>query len=511
MNNSALHLSPGGQLPKAAPSQPLFADVFSQHTIAHYNDAMHQAKEMVIHFLDRQKQPFSGITPQQLQQLFATIDLDIPLSSYQELFQEVDKLYVEHATAFHLPHYIAHLNCPVVIPALAAEVLVSAINSSQDTYDQNAGGTLMERRLIDWTALQIGYPQEADGIFTAGGSQSNLMGLLLARDHYALNYFGHNIKQNGNPLAANHFRIFVSEKSHFSNQKNAALIGLGEQSIVRIATDSRFRMRTNALEDAIKDEIARGNTPVAIVATAGTTDFGNIDPLDDIANIAEQHHLWLHVDAAYGCGLLLTDRYKPLLRGIERSHSVTIDYHKSFFQPISSSAFIVRDKQLLQIIKHHADYLNPEDQDYDEYPAQVNKSVTQTTRRFDALKLWFTLRLMGRNKLGNYIETVILLGRQAAEMVMNDPDLELLSDSDISIVLFRYAPEDLAKEQLCTINQQIKAHLFHSGEVLLASTKVDGSFYLKFTILNPLASIEDLHDIFNKIKATGAAYAQQSN
>lgn len=511
MDNNTFQLSSVEAIDAQQPEQSLFADIFSQHSSAAYNTAINQAKELVINFLNRQKKPFSGISPAQLNLLFEQVDLNSPLDSYQDLFHEVDQLYVEHATAFHLPHYIAHLNCPVVIPALAAEVLISAINSSQDTYDQSAGGTLMERRLIDWTAQQIGYAPEADGIFTAGGSQSNLMGLLLARDHFALNRYGHNIKQDGNPLAAHRFRIFVSEKSHFSNQKNAALMGLGEQSIVSVATDSRFRMSMDALEAAIETEIALGNIPIAIVGTAGTTDFGNIDPLSDIADLAAQYGLWMHVDAAYGCGLLLTDNHRYLLNGIERSHSVTIDYHKSFFQPISSSAFIVRDKTLLQIIKHHADYLNPEDQDYEEYPAQINKSITQSTRRFDALKLWFTLRLMGRNKLGEYIETLISRCKEAAEIVRFDPDLELLSDSDISILLFRYAPESLPEEQRCAVNQQIKKQLFHNGQVLLASTKVNGKFYLKFTIFNPLLKTADLHDIFHKIKATGQQYGQQSN
>ena len=152
------------------------------------------------------------------------VDFDTPLPDYKSLFEEVETLYVKHATAFHRPRYIAHLNCPVVIPALAAEVLISAINSSQDTYDQSAGGTLMERKLIDWTGREIGFGPDCDGVFTGGGSQSNLMGLLLARDYYAMKYLKHNIKLNGNPPEASRFRIFVSEKAHFSNQKNSSLL-----------------------------------------------------------------------------------------------------------------------------------------------------------------------------------------------------------------------------------------------------------------------------------------------
>jgi L-2,4-diaminobutyrate decarboxylase len=474
-----------------------YKDLFYAGSEEEYRTAIDTAREQVTAFLQRTKKPFSGITPAALLAQFQEVDFDTPLPDYDSLFAEVNKLYIKHATAFHLPRYIAHLNCPVVIPALAAEVIISAINSSQDTYDQSAGGTFMERKLIDWTAAQIGYSTNSDGVFTGGGSQSNMMGLLLARDYYALEFLQHNIKLAGNPAQAAKFRIFVSDKAHFSNQKNASLMGLGEQSIVQVKTDQRFRMDPAALETAIKKELAQGNIPIAIVATAGTTDFGNVDPLQEISHLAAKYKLWLHVDAAYGCGLLLSDKYRDLLNGIENADSVTIDYHKSFFQPISSSAFIVRDKRHLNLIRHHADYLNPKEQDYDELPAQINKSITQSTRRFDALKLWFTLRLMGKQQLGAYTDTIIETAEKAACLIEEDGSFELLSHSDLGVLVFRYTGRD---GDLCKINQQIKKSLFFSGEVLLASTKVDGKFYLKFTILNPLTTIEDIAQILKIIK-----------
>jgi L-2,4-diaminobutyrate decarboxylase len=476
-----------------------YRDIFHRGTELEYRAAVTAAAERVSSFLNNTEKPFSGIKPAALLAQFNEIDFDTPLPDYESLLEEVDTLYIKHATAFHLPQYIAHLNCPVVIPALAAEVIISAINSSQDTYDQSAGGTFMERKLIDWTAEQLGFGKNSDGVFTAGGSQSNMMGLLLARDYYALEFMQHNIKLNGNPAAASKFRVFVSEKAHFSNQKNASLMGLGEQSIVMVKTDSRFRMDTEALEAAILREKELGNIPVAIVATAGTTDFGNVDPLKEIGRIAEQYQLWFHVDAAYGCGLLLSDKYKYLLDGIALSDSVTIDYHKSFFQPISSSAFIVKNKLHLNLIKHHADYLNPKEQDYDELPAQINKSVTQSTRRFDALKLWFTLRLMGKQQLGAYTDTIIETAEKAACMIEEDGEFDLLSHSDLGVLVFRY-------KATCAVNQHIKKKLFFSGEILLASTKVNGEYYLKFTILNPLTTIDDIQQMLKVIKECGKEY-----
>ena len=487
---------------------PLYNDIFHEGSEKEYHKAIHIAKEYISKFLKNNTTPFSGIKPEELQAIINTIDFDTPLENYENLFEEVKKIYIDHATTFHLPNYIAHLNCPVVIPALAAEVLISAINSSQDTYDQSPGGTYMERKLINWTADQIGFDNNSDGIFNAGGSQSNLMGLLLARDYYALEHLKHSIKIDGNSPETVRFRIFVSEKSHFSNVKNSALMGLGEQSIIKIKTDDRFRMIPDCLEKAIAKEKASGNIPIAVIGTAGTTDFGNIDPLQGLGEIAKAHGLWYHIDAAYGCGLLLTDKYRHLLNGIESADSVTIDYHKSFFQPISSSALIVKNKQHLNIIKHHADYLNPKEQDYDELPAQVNKSITQVTRRFDALKLWCTLRIMGRDKLGKYTEDIIETAKKTGLLIDADKDFELLSHSDLGALVFRYHPKTNQNYDPSKMNEYIKKTMFFKGEVLVASTKVDGAFYLKFTMLNPLTTLNHTKNIIEIIRNHGQDYLQ---
>lgn len=487
------------------PDQDFYKDIFHQNSNDEYTEAIKLAKERVSDFLKNNQKPFSGIRPDEMKAKVENVDLNTPLPDYESLLNEVDELYVKHATAYHLPEYIAHLNCPVVIPALAAEVLISAINSSQDTYDQSAGGTFIERKLIDWTSEQIGYSENSDGIFTAGGSQSNLMGLLLARDYFSLEYQKWNIKLDGLPPDASKFRIFVSDKAHFSNHKNAWILGLGEQAIVHVGVDTRYRMDPKQLEKAIKEEKEKGNIPIAITATAGTTDFGNVDPLTEIANIANRNNLWLHVDAAYGCGLLLTEKYRYLLNGIELADSVTIDYHKSFFQPISSSAFIVKNKLHLNIIKHHADYLNPKEQNYDALPAQINKSIIQSTRRFDALKLWCTLRYMGKEKLGKYTNTIIETAQQTAQHLEKEENFELLCHSDMGVLVFRYI-NGLDETNYCNINQHIKEKLFFSGEVLVASTKVNGKFYLKFTIFNPLTTLNDIKNILNLIKQNGNGY-----
>jgi L-2,4-diaminobutyrate decarboxylase len=486
---------------------PNLENLFCDINIQEYENAVHKAKESVISFLEETNKPFSGVSPRELRKQFENIDLNDPAISYDEVFEEITRLYVKHAVAFHHPKYTAHLNCPVVIPAVAAEMLISSINSSLDTWDQSAGGTLMEQKLIDWTCREIGFGSSSDGIFTSGGSQSNLMGMLLARDHYALEHFNHNIKKDGLPEQAHRFRIFVSDAAHFSIQKSASILGLGEQAVVKIKTDRSFRMNSVLLEDAVRKEIENGNIPIAVVATAGTTDFGNVDPLNNIAGIAKKYKLWFHVDAAYGCALLLTEKHRHLIHGIEQAHSVTVDYHKSFFQPVSSSGFILNDRKYFGLITHYADYLNPKDHDENEIPNQVNKSI-QTTRRFDALKLWFTLRIIGKKGLGTYIDRIIHTADEAATLLENDPNFELLNRSDLSALVFRYSADPFKTFDLSRINTYIKSQLYKSGNGLVAGTKVNGQFYLKFTILNPLTTIEDITSILNTIKQYGNEYIE---
>ncbi|MGN6493227.1 MAG: pyridoxal phosphate-dependent decarboxylase family protein [Agriterribacter sp.] len=484
-------------------------DIFCRENADLYLEVIKQSSQFVYNFLLNTQKPFSGIAPEALRLSFDNIDFNKPFENFSQLLREVEDLYCRHAIGFHLPQYMAHLNCPVVIPAIAAEVFISAINSSLDTWDQSAGGTLIEQSLIQWTCRELGFHKSADGIFTSGGTQSNLMGLLLARDHFVTAHLKHNIKKHGLPPQAACFRIFASEASHFSIQRNASILGLGEESVVKVRTIN-FRMDAFELEKSIKAGLKNGCIPIAVVATAGTTDFGTVDPLQCIANIAAKYGLWYHVDAAYGCGLMLSDKYRYLLSGIELADSVTVDYHKSFYQPVSSSAFLVRNKKYFNLITHHADYLNPREHDDEGLPNQVNKSI-QTTRRFDALKLWFTLKSMGKERLGMYFEKIIETAAAGAEMINGDVDFELLNYSDISAIVFRLKPCFYSVPDLCAMNRFIKRQILHSGKAMVAGTVVEGNFYLKLTILNPLTSVRDIRYVLDHIKEHGMRYVDTLN
>lgn len=458
--------------------------LFNAANIERYREEMARGVAAVADHVAALEGPWSGAGVEEVGAKLTRIDLDEPLDDMSDALAEVKDVYLDDAVWFHEPRYLAHLNCPVVIPALVAEVLVSSVNSSLDTWDQSAGGTHIERRLIDWTAARIGLGDDADGVFTSGGTQSNLQALLVAR---------------GQAYPAGSFRIFASRDSHFSVQKSANVLGLGADAVVTIPTDSRRRMDAVALDRAIWDARASGHIPMAVVATAGTTDYGSIDPLGDIAEVCAQHGVWMHVDAAYGGGLLASTRHRHLLDGIERADSVTVDFHKTFFQPVSSSAVLFRRREVLRHVTYHADYLNPRTS---AQPNQVDKSL-QTTRRFDALKLWLTLRTMGADAIGDYVDAVIDLAQSGYELIDDDPDLEVVTAPTLSTLVFRFRPTGLSDADADQVNPGIRRTIAGSGSAVIAGTTSDGRAWLKFTMLNPETTTDDLRSVLSLVKDIG--------
>lgn len=478
--------------------------LFNSTNLTHYRSSLLRGLDLIEARMKKVKQPFSGILPRELAEQFEQLDLDQPCNGMDEALAELDRLYLEDAVYFHHPHYTAHLNCPVTIPAITAELIQASFNTSVDTWDQSGGGTFIEQRLIDWTANRIGFDRNADGVFTSGGTQSNLMAMLLARDNLSQHFWQHSTREQGLHPDAHRFRIFCSEVSHFSIQKAAALLGLGYDAVVPVPCDAYYRMDLSALTHAIETTREQGLLPMAVVATAGTTDFGSIDPITPIAELSRREGLWLHVDAAYGCGLLTSSRHRHLLKGIEQADSVTVDYHKSFLQPVSCSALLVRHKHTLGCVTWHAEYLNPLCQRQEGTPNLVDKSL-QTTRRFDALKLWLTLRALGPEAIGAAFDKVIHLARQGYLLLLSDNDIEILHQPQLSTLVFRYRPDmAMSEATLDQLNQSIRKALMRSGEALVAATRVHGRQYLKFTLLNPDTHIRDVQAVLRLIKRHGA-------
>lgn len=471
-------------------------DLLTRRTADTYRSLISDTSAHVADRFATTLQPFSGASRAELQRLVDAVPIDGDGVGAPHAIREVDELFLEHAVWFHHPAYAAHLNCPVALPAVAAETVLAAVNTSVDTYDQSAVGTLMERRLIAWAAGRAGFAT-GSGIFTSGGTQSNLHALFLAREAALAK------TDLPRPRALGRLVVFATASSHFSVGKSALLLGLADDAVVEVADDGEGRMDAAALSRALREAAASGRLPMAVVATAGTTDRGVIDPVDAIADACDAQGVWLHVDAAYGCGLLVSTRRRHLLTGVERARSMTVDFHKSFFQPVSSSALLVREPRDLAAGAWHADYLNPLE---NEEPNQVDVSL-QTTRRFDALKLWVTLRAMGADRIGDMFDTVIDLAESVGDMIAVDPELELVGRTQLSTVLFRVRPDGADEALQDALVAGVRRVLFESGRALVAKTVIDGRPCLKLTLLNPETTLDDIRLIIGMVKDAATTLA----
>ncbi len=419
----------------------------------------------------------------------------------------IGKVLVEYGLHLSHPHAVAHLQPPPLAVAVAADALASASNASLDTYDSGPSAIAVERWLIHGLVELAGLGAQADGVLTPGGSMSNLMGLLLARDAAALRR-GIDARRQGVSTLPGPV-VLCSELAHFSIQRACAALGLGEDAVRLVPTDSRRRMRPDALA-AILRELPPEHTPLAIVATAGTTDFGSIDPLPQIAAIAAEHGVWLHVDAAYGFGALFSERLAGRLNGLTLADSVTLDLHKLGWQPAATSVLLVSNASNFSALEREVAYLNPVDDADAGYEGLLGRSL-QTTRRPDAVKVAATLLAHGRRGLGDMVDTCHDLAKHAEQRITAEPELELVAPAELTTVVFRYrCPE--APEREDEINGAMRRRLMETGTALIGRTSVrtEGSgsperVCLKFTLLNPTTTPEDLDALVDAVLAAGRA------
>ncbi|MEG3133801.1 aspartate aminotransferase family protein [Rouxiella sp. T17] len=466
-----------------------------------YKQAIAQSSQAVVQWL-QQPEMYQGKSVAELRERI-TLDFNPQGLGNQAAIERAIEYFLKDSLSVHHPQCVAHLHCPSLVVSQAAEVLINATNQSMDSWDQSPSATIIEMKLIEWLRTQVGYQPGDAGVFTSGGTQSNLMGLMLARDAFFARQ-GHSVQQDGLTGNLKKIKVFCSEHAHFSVQKNMALLGLGYQSVTLVKTDEFSRMDLNDLTAKIEQAQANGEQILAIVATAGTTDAGAIDPLRAIAGLAAKHDIWMHVDAAWGGALLLSEKYRDYLDGIELVDSITLDFHKQFFQTISCGAFLLKEARHYELMRYQAAYLNSEFDEAQGVPNLVSKSL-QTTRRFDALKLWMGLEALGQKQYAEIIDHGVTLAQDVAQYVIEQPELELVMKPQLASVLFRYRPEAMATSgdaAIALFNQRIGDALLDSGRANVGVTEHNGVTCLKLTLLNPTVTLEDIKVLLALVDTT---------
>ena len=474
-------------------------------SIADYSAAMEQATQAVAAWLQNDKM-YTGGSIKELREAISFQPAKEGLGVQKSLERMVE-LFLNKSLKVHHPHSLAHLHCPTMVASQIAEVLINATNQSMDSWDQSPAGSLMEVQLIDWLRQKVGYGAGQAGVFTSGGTQSNLMGVLLARDAcIAKNWKDENgnpwsVQRDGIPSdAMRNVKVICSENAHFSVQKNMAMMGMGFQSVVTVPVNENAQMDVDALEKTMAHLQSEGKIVACVVATAGTTDAGAIDPLRKIRDITNQYGAWMHIDAAWGGALILSNSHRDMLDGIELSDSVTLDFHKHYFQTISCGAFLLKDEANYRFMHYEAEYLNSAYDEEHGVPNLVSKSL-QTTRRFDALKLWMTIESLGEELYGSMIDHGVKLTSEVADYIKATDGLELLVEPQFASVLFRVVPEGYPVEFIDSLNQNVADELFARGEANIGVTKVGNVQSLKMTTLSPVVTVDNVENLLAQVLA----------
>lgn len=462
---------------------------------ADYRHAMQACTAQISALFEQAQAPYSGLDPAALRELIHGVALSPGGSaSLQGVIEDTAALVARHSVFVQHPHCIAHLHTPPLLAGMAADRFMSAQNQSLDSWDQSGAATYVEQHVSDWLCQCFGYGMSADGVFTSGGTQGNIMALLIARDWAVRRISGHDVQLDGLPSYHTKLRIVGSTKSHFTLRKAAAIMGLGQRAMVTVASRPDGTMEVDALEQTLAGLKQSGLIPFAVVGTAGTTDHGAIDDLVAIATLAKRHESWFHVDAAYG-GALVLSRDKHRLAGIDQADSLIVDFHKLWFQPVSCGAILLKDGQHFRHLLHRAEYLNRET---DDLPNLVDKSIS-ATRRFDALKVWMTLRSVGAEALGAMVDHLLAQTQAVGRLVAQRSGFELLAEPRLSTVLFRYI-RGVGGVDLDDFNRRLRTGLLKAGVAILGETTVNGQAALKMTLLNPCLQTQHFTQLLDKVE-----------
>jgi aromatic-L-amino-acid/L-tryptophan decarboxylase len=375
--------------------------------------------------------------------------------------------------------------------AAVADLLASVLNQNVTAWRSSPAAVMMEKTAVRWLAEAIGCPG-FHGHLTGGGSSANLMGLAMAREAGApANETG----DRGKGI------VYAADQIHMSIPKSIALLGIGRNQLHLIPTDSSLRMMADELERRIVEDKAARKTPLAVVASAGTVNTGAIDPLRQIAEIAHRHGAWFHIDGAYGALAAIADPTR--FEGMELADSISLDPHKWLYQPLDCGCLLYRSPEAAQkAFSHTGDYARSLSNDPIEGFAFFEESM-ELSRRFRALKLWFSLRYHGLEAFRRSIRKDLAQARRLADAVSNESRLELLAPVELSAVCFRYKANN-RDEELNRFNAALLQRIVQRGRIYLSNASLHGQFSLRACIVNHRTKDRDIDSVVPEVLEAAA-------
>ncbi len=439
------------------------------------------------HYNEAKDKPVLNYVPKQKLQKQLRGLLTISGSGDEALYNIIKDIVLPYSNNLQSPMYMGHQVPPVLPLAAALDYVISILNQSLVVSRMSPVMTLVEQELISFLAKKIGYDDQSGGTVTSGGSISNLMGLICARNKY--------FPDNNLSDAV----VLCPEESHYSVGKNSFVAGIKSENVVKISCDDNFKTNIAELERIIIELKSKKLKPFIMFANAGTTSTSTFDNLIRIQEITLKYDIWLHVDAAHGGSLILSEEMKHLINGINQADSLSVDGHKMMFMPSSMGMFFVKDENALKSCFDdiYAHYLYNDTEEI----IKLSKYSLQCTKRADAFKLWGCLLAYGTDFFAEKYEYLHKMAKYFYSQVNNNPLFETANEPEFNIICFRYAPKNtnLTSEQLDEINFNLRDIVNNSGQAMITLTSLNDVIYLRVTLTNPLTDKEHLTNLLKYI------------
>jgi aromatic-L-amino-acid decarboxylase len=422
-----------------------------------------------------------GGKPSDVRALLGSPDIPEEGADPVRILAEATQLLFGNSTFNGHPRFFGYITASATPIGILGEMLAAAVNSNVGAWHLSPAATEIELQTIRWMAELTGFPVKCGGIFVSGGNMANMVGFLAAKAKVARNFPA--------PGDQSRFRCYASVETHTWIDKAMDIAGLSRDAVRHLETDARGRVSAVDLREMIEEDRAAGAIPFLVIATAGTTNIGAVDPIDEMADVCENHEVWLHVDGAYGAPVAALPGSSPDFRAMGRAQSLAVDPHKWLYAPLEAGCALVRDRSDLErAFSHHPHYYH-----FDEIEGEAGTNFhelgPQNSRGFRALKVWLAMKQVGRAGYVEMISQDIALTAELFEAVQAHPHLEAFT-CELSIATFRYVPPDLrsaldsSAAYLNMLNEAVLSNLQLEGECFLSNATIDDRFLLRACIVN---------------------------
>ena len=462
----------------------------------------HKVVDLLAEYLDRieQKRVFPDVEPRALQQFFAE-SLPQEPSSLESVLQELESKLLPYCTNVGHPGYMGLITPSPNPVGVIADFICSAINQNVGAYSIGPSAVAMERRVVRWLTDLCGYGSNAGGNLTSGGMMANFIALKLARDAMT----NDRAQQDG---INERCGIYVSEERHVSIDKAVDCVGFGRSALRALPTDANFQVRIDELESAISQDKSNGVRPLCVIGLFGTTNTGAVDDIRKLRTIADREGMWLHVDAAYGGGMLLSQEWPMRDRGLELADSITIDPHKWFYAPLDAGAVLVKDQhRLTASFGMKPSYLTDElDLSNERYQYYVHGF--EQSRRFRSLKVWMSFKRYGGKQIGEWIDNNVRQAQHLYELAKQDPSFEPASRPPMSAICIRFEDAELDARESKQLHADVADRIEKSGRFWISTTELKGKIFFRINPVNFRTREEHMEALFRFLQQECLAVLQ---